>query len=108
VKQNGATRGKLLQLARGFRYTVTACSAVILPSDFVQVENMRTYKKKTKRSTTPKEMYTKTAKGVLAKAFNLRKASVKYSVNFMKLQRHCKLFKKGVEVSFIYKFYNSF
>jgi hypothetical protein len=42
-------------------YTVTACPAVII-SDFVQVANMRTYKRKTERGTTPKETYMETAK----------------------------------------------
>jgi hypothetical protein len=39
----------------------------------------------------PKETYLKTAKEDLAKAFNLRKASAKFSVNFITLQRFCKI-----------------
>jgi hypothetical protein len=56
---------------------------------------MRTYRWKTKRGTTPKETYMETRKEALAKAFNVRKASDKYPVNFMTLQIFCKRLKEG-------------
>jgi hypothetical protein len=71
-------------------YTVTTCPIVILYSNFVQAANMRAYKGKTNRGTTPIETYMKAAKQVLAKTGSLRKASAKYSINFMTLQRFCK------------------
>jgi hypothetical protein len=48
---------------------VTACPDVILPSDFDQVANMRTQKRKTKRGIMPKETYMETAKEISVKAF---------------------------------------
>jgi hypothetical protein len=38
---------------------------------------MRTYKRKTKRGTTPEETYMETAQAVLVKAFTLRKPFAK-------------------------------
>jgi hypothetical protein len=57
--------------------------------------NRRTYKKKMERNITTKEKYMVTAKEFLAKAFNVRKASAKYSINFMTLQVFCKRVKEG-------------
>jgi hypothetical protein len=51
---------------------------------------MRSYKRKTERGTVPVETYMEGAKEVLATACSLRKASAKYSVNFMTLQIFCK------------------
>jgi hypothetical protein len=45
----------------------------MLPSDFVKVAYMRTYKRKIKRGVTRKETCMKMAEEVLVKAFNLRK-----------------------------------
>jgi hypothetical protein len=42
---------------------------------------------KTNRGTTPREIYMKAAKEVLAKTSSLRKASAKYSINFRTVQR---------------------
>jgi hypothetical protein len=42
-----------------------------LPSDFVKVANMITYKRKIERGTTPEETCMRMAKDVLVKAFNL-------------------------------------
>jgi hypothetical protein len=86
-------------------YTVTTCPIVILSSDFVQAKNMRTYKRKTNRGTTPRETYMKAAKEVLAKTTSLRKASAKYSINFMTLQRFCKKLEAGSSGKcYIFKF----
>jgi hypothetical protein len=54
VKQNGVTRDKLLELAVGQLLHLAAYSAVILSSEFIQVANMRTKLRKTKRSTVNK------------------------------------------------------
>jgi hypothetical protein len=71
-------------------YTVTTCPIVLFAYDFVQAINMRTYKRKTNRGTTPREIYMKAAEEVLTKTSSLRKASAKYSINFMTLQIFCK------------------
>jgi hypothetical protein len=46
-------------------YSVTACPALRLPSDYVQVANMRTHKRETTRSTKAKETYVEAAKEFL-------------------------------------------
>jgi hypothetical protein len=60
-------------------YTATAHLAVIRVwvSNFVQVANVRTCKRETKRGPTPKQTYMEAAKEVLVKASNLRKSSAK-------------------------------
>jgi hypothetical protein len=75
---------------KGLVVSVTTCHSVIFASYLVQATNMRTYKRKTNRGTAPRETYIEAAKEVLAKTSSLRKASAKYSVNFMTLQRFCK------------------
>jgi hypothetical protein len=52
-------------------------------------------KRKTERGTAPVETYMEAAKEVLAKARSLRKASAKYSVNFMTLQEFRKRLEEG-------------
>jgi hypothetical protein len=49
-------------------YTAETFPAVTLSSDFVQVTNMRTYKRKTERGTMNSEMYMEGAKQVSDKA----------------------------------------
>jgi hypothetical protein len=57
----------------------------------------------------PVETYMEAAKDLLAKACILRKASAKYSVNFMTLQRFCKRPEEGSGIKFYMKqFYDSF
>jgi uncharacterized protein (DUF2225 family) len=86
-------------------YTVTVCPIVIFASDFVQETNMRTYKRKKNRGTTPRETCMKAATEVLAKTNSLRKASAKYSINFMTLQRFCKNLEVGSGAKcYIFKF----
>jgi hypothetical protein len=50
---------------------------------------MRTYKRKTKRGTTPEETHLETAKEVLDKDFSVRKSSANTSVDFMMIQSFC-------------------
>jgi hypothetical protein len=66
---------------------------------------MRTYKRKTNRGTKPRETYMKAATEVLAKTNSLRKASAKYPINFITLQRFCKKLEAGSGVKcYIFKF----
>jgi hypothetical protein len=76
-------------------YTETTCPIFIFASHFVQATNMRTYKTKTNRGTTPRETYMKAEKEVLAKTSSLRKTSAKYSINYMTLQIFCKDLEAG-------------
>jgi hypothetical protein len=62
------------------------------------VANTRTYKRKAKRYTMPKEMYMVREKEILIRALILRQSSVEYSVNFMAPQRFCKNSKLGLEI----------
>ena len=51
---------------------------------------VRTYERKN-RGTSPLETYMEAAKEILAKSSSLRKACAKYSINFIALQRLCKM-----------------
>jgi hypothetical protein len=86
VKQNGVTQVSSYSQLRVSCYTVTASLSIVLPPDVVQVGNMRTYKRKTKRGTTFNETCMVTTKEFMGKALNLRKSSAKLSVNVVRLQ----------------------
>jgi hypothetical protein len=70
------------------------------PADFVHVTNKITYKRKRRRTTTSEETCMGAVKESVSKACRLRKASVRYSVTFMTLQRFYKILEKEIGSKF--------
>ena len=90
MKQNGVAGAYLLQ-------DLQCC----LGSNYENVQN------RTNREPTPIETYRKAAKAVLSTSSSLRRASAKYSVNFVTLQTLCKELDRGnVRDTFI-EFYSN-